>query len=66
MTVIVGLAVAGRVIIGGDSAAVQGNTCRTSVLKKVFRRGPFLIALEISGEINTGVCGPFHIMSMRS
>jgi ATP-dependent protease HslVU (ClpYQ) peptidase subunit len=48
MTCIVGLVEKGRVYIGVDSAAVSGWTRRQTLLCKVFRRGPFLIAYTTS------------------
>ncbi len=48
MTCIVGMTHRGRVYMGGDSAAVQGWTRRQTALKKVFRRGPFLIGYTSS------------------
>jgi|MDTA01.1.fsa_nt_gb ATP-dependent protease HslVU (ClpYQ) peptidase subunit len=48
MTCIVGLAHGGKVYMGGDSASVQGWTRRQTALKKVFRRGPFLIGYTSS------------------
>jgi ATP-dependent protease HslVU (ClpYQ) peptidase subunit len=48
MTCIVGISHRGRVYMGGDSAAVQGWTRRKTALKKVFRRGPFLIGYTSS------------------
>jgi ATP-dependent protease HslVU (ClpYQ) peptidase subunit len=48
MTCVVGLIAEGRVYIGADSAAVAGWTRRKTLLKKVFRRGPFLIGYTTS------------------
>ncbi len=48
MTCIVGLIEQDRVYIGADSAAVAGWTRRQSLVKKVFRRGPFLIGYTTS------------------
>lgn len=48
MTCVVGLVQDGRVYIGVDSASVQGWVRRTTNLRKVFRRGPFLIGYTTS------------------
>lgn len=48
MTCVVGLVRSGKVYIGVDSAAVSGWTRRPSLVKKVFRRGPFLIGYTTS------------------
>jgi len=48
MTCVVGLVQDGRVYIGVDSASVQGWVRRTSNLRKVFRRGPFLMGYTTS------------------
>ncbi|MBW2526292.1 MAG: hypothetical protein JRI23_19075 [Deltaproteobacteria bacterium] len=48
MTCVVGLVQEGRVYIGVDSASVQGWVRRTTNLRKVFRRGPFLIGYTTS------------------
>lgn len=48
MTCVVGLIDGGRVYIGADSAAVAGWTRRKTLLRKVFRRGPFLIGYTTS------------------
>lgn len=48
MTCVIGLIEKGRVYIGADSAAVAGWTRRKTLLRKVFRRGPFLIGYTTS------------------
>lgn len=48
MTCVVGLVNKERVYIGVDSAAVSGWTRRETNLRKVFRRGPFLIGYTTS------------------
>jgi ATP-dependent protease HslVU (ClpYQ) peptidase subunit len=48
MTCVVGLVSGDRVHIGVDSAAISGWTRRATNLKKVFRRGPFLIGYTTS------------------
>ncbi|MEM1031860.1 MAG: hypothetical protein AAGN82_16035 [Myxococcota bacterium] len=48
MTCVVGLVAGGRVYVGVDSAAVAGWTRRVTEVKKVFRRGPFLIGYTTS------------------
>lgn len=48
MTCVVGLVTSDRVYIGVDSAAISGWTRRATNLKKVFRRGPFLIGYTTS------------------
>jgi ATP-dependent protease HslVU (ClpYQ) peptidase subunit len=48
MTCVVGLIDSGRVYIGVDSAAISGWTRRATKLRKVFRRGPFLIGYTTS------------------
>lgn len=48
MTCIVGMIDKGHVFIGADSAAVAGWTRRKTQLRKVFRRGPFLIGYTTS------------------
>ncbi len=48
MTCIVGLVTKQRVYIGADSASVHGWTRRETRLRKVFRRGPFLIGYTTS------------------
>ena len=48
MTCIIGLVENGEVYLGADSAAVSGSEIRTSIIKKVFRRGEFLFAYTSS------------------
>ncbi len=48
MTCVIGLVATDRVYIGVDSAAVAGWTRRVTEVKKVFRRGPFLIGYTTS------------------
>ena len=48
MTCIIGLVADGRVYLGGDSAAVHGWTRRRTRLRKVFRKGPFLVGYTTS------------------
>ena len=48
MTCVVGLVADDRVYIGVDSAAVSGWTRRATKLRKVFRRGPFLMGYTTS------------------
>lgn len=48
MTCIVGLAVDGKVYIGGDSAGVSGWSLSLRADKKVFRNGEFLIGFTTS------------------
>lgn len=48
MTCIVGVVDGGRIYMGGDAASVQGWTRRQTKLRKVFRRGPFLIGYTTS------------------
>lgn len=48
MTCVVGLVHGDRVYVGVDSAAISGWTRRATNLRKVFRRGPFLIGYTTS------------------
>ena len=48
MTVIAGLEWEGKVYIGADSASVAGYETFATRLRKVFRRGPFLIGYTTS------------------
>lgn len=48
MTCIVGIEHNGKVFIGGDSAAVGGYDIQTTRLRKVFKRGKFLIGYTTS------------------
>lgn len=48
MTCVIGVVHDERVYIGVDSASVQGWVRRTTNLRKVFRRGPFLIGYTTS------------------
>jgi ATP-dependent protease HslVU (ClpYQ) peptidase subunit len=48
MTCIVGLAVGGRVVIGGDSAGVAAYDLNIRADKKVFRNGPFVMGCTSS------------------
>lgn len=48
MTVIVGLAHAGKVYMGGDSAAVEGWNLTLTAAPKVFIRGPFIMGFTSS------------------
>jgi ATP-dependent protease HslVU (ClpYQ) peptidase subunit len=48
MTCVIGLVHGSRVYIGVDSSSVQGWTRRTSNLRKVFRKGPWLIGYTTS------------------
>jgi ATP-dependent protease HslVU (ClpYQ) peptidase subunit len=48
MTCVIGLVDKARVYIGVDSAAVSGWTRRETNVRKVFRRGPFLVGYTTS------------------
>ena len=48
MTCVIGLVEGSKVYIGVDSASVQGWTRRVTRLRKVFRKGPFLIGYTTS------------------
>jgi ATP-dependent protease HslVU (ClpYQ) peptidase subunit len=48
MTCVIGLVQGPKVYIGVDSASVQGWTRRVTKLRKVFRKGPFLIGYTTS------------------
>lgn len=48
MTCIVGIAKAGRVYIGADSASANGWTVRATGIQKLFQRGPFLVGYSTS------------------
>jgi len=48
MTCVIGLVEKARVYIGVDSAAVSGWTRRETSVRKVFRRGPFLVGYTTS------------------
>ena len=48
MTCIVGVAVEGGVVIGGDSAGVSGWFLQLRADEKVFRRGPFVMGFTSS------------------
>jgi len=59
MTCIVGIAQEGKVWIGADSAAVSGQDIRATALRKVFRRGQFLIGYTSSFRM--GQLPQFHL-----
>ena len=48
MTCVIGLNTEDRVYIGVDSAAVQGWICRATNVRKLFKRGPFLMGYTTS------------------
>ena len=48
MTCVIGLSTKDRVYIGVDSAAVAGWICRATNVRKLFRRGPFLMGYTTS------------------
>jgi ATP-dependent protease HslVU (ClpYQ) peptidase subunit len=48
MTCVIGLVHKGRVYLGADSSSVQGWTRRVTMLRKIFRLGPFLVGYTTS------------------
>ena len=48
MTCVIGLTTKDRVYLGADSSSVQGWLCRPTKVRKLFRRGPFIIGYTTS------------------